>query len=76
MSKKITKPKTKLQEILISRGMSQKELFQLIQDENDGQKVQMYILNEIINGKRRNYNINTAILISNALNIAIDDMLE
>jgi hypothetical protein len=62
----IEKKVTKLYQILAERGMSQKELYELIIKENDGNKVSMYILNEIINGKRTNYHINTAILIANA----------
>lgn len=72
----IEKKVTKLYQILAERGMSQKELYDLIISENDGNKVSMYILNEIINGKRTNYHINTAILISNALDVPIDDIVD
>jgi hypothetical protein len=72
----IEKKVTKLYNILAERGLSQKELYELIIKENDGNKVSMYILNEIINGKRKNYHINTAILISNALDVPIDDIVD
>jgi transcriptional regulator with XRE-family HTH domain len=72
----IEKTVTKLYNILVERGLSQKELYDLIIKENDGNKVSMYILNEIINGKRKNYHINTAILISNALDVPIDDIVD
>lgn len=76
MSDKKSAPKTKLQALLAKRKMSQKELYNLIIEENDGEKVSLYILNEIITGKRRNYTINTAILISNALAVSIDDIVD
>jgi transcriptional regulator with XRE-family HTH domain len=72
----IEKRVTKLYNILAQRGLSQKELYELIIKENGGNKVSMYILNEIINGKRKNYHINTAILISNALDVPIDDIVD
>jgi hypothetical protein len=56
--------------------MSQKDLYELIIKENDGNKVTMYILNEMINGKRKNYHINTAVLIANALDVPIDDIVD
>lgn len=67
---------TKLYSILQERGLTQKNLYDLIIETNDGKKVSAYILNEIINGKRTNYTISTAILISNALNIPIDDIVD
>lgn len=72
----IEKNVTKLYQILATRRMSQKDLYNLIISENDGNKVSMYILNEIVNGKRTNYHINTAILISNALDVPIDDIVD
>jgi transcriptional regulator with XRE-family HTH domain len=67
---------TKLYSILLKRGMTQKDLYNLIIQANNGKSISMYILNEIVNGKRKNYNINTAILISNALNVPIDDIVD
>lgn len=67
---------TKLYKILLDRSMSQKDLHSLIAESNNGKSVSMYILNEIVNGKRKNYTINTAILICNALNVPIDDIVD
>jgi DNA-binding Xre family transcriptional regulator len=67
---------TKLYKILLDRSMTQKDLHNLIMDANDGKSVSMYILNEIVNGKRKNYTISTAILICNALNVPIDDIVD
>jgi DNA-binding Xre family transcriptional regulator len=67
---------TKLYKILLDRSMTQKDLYNLIQEANNGKSVSMYIINEIVNGKRKNYNISTAILICKALNVPIDDIVE
>jgi DNA-binding Xre family transcriptional regulator len=67
---------TKLYKILLERSMTQKDLHNLISESNNGKSISMYILNEIVNGKRKNYNINTAILICNALNVPIDDIVD
>jgi DNA-binding Xre family transcriptional regulator len=56
--------------------MTQKDLYDLIIETNGGKSVSMYILNEIVNGKRKNYTMNTAILICNALNVPIDDIVD
>jgi DNA-binding Xre family transcriptional regulator len=67
---------TKLYKILLERSMTQKDLYNLIKEANDGKSLSMYIINEIVNGKRKNYNISTAILICNALNVPIDDIVD
>ena len=67
---------TKLYKILLDRSMTQKDLYNLIKQTNGGKSISMYILNGIVNGNRKNYNINTAILISNALNVPIDDIVD
>jgi DNA-binding Xre family transcriptional regulator len=67
---------TKLYKILLDRSMTQKDLYNLIMEANNGKSVSMYIINEIVNGKRKNYNMNTAILIFNALNVPIDDIVD
>jgi DNA-binding Xre family transcriptional regulator len=67
---------TKLYSILLERSMTQKDLYDLIIETNGGKSVSMYILNEIVNGKRKNYTMNTAILICNALNVPIDDIVD
>jgi transcriptional regulator with XRE-family HTH domain len=67
---------TKLYKILVSRGMTQRDLEQLIKMTNNGKSVAMYILNEIINGKRTNYNLETLRQIKNALNVSYDDIID
>lgn len=67
---------TKLYKVLIQRGMTQKDLFNLILETNNGESVSMYIINEIINGKRTNYTINTLKPIKKALNVSYDDLID
>jgi len=67
---------TKLYQILHERGLTQKDLYALIVKTNNGKPVAMYILNEIINGKRKNFNTNTASAIITALNVTYNDILE
>jgi DNA-binding Xre family transcriptional regulator len=67
---------TKLFQILSRRGMTQKDLHNLIAQTNNGENVSMYILNEIINGKRKNFNIKTLKLIKNALQVSFDDLID
>jgi len=67
---------TKLYKILSFRAMTQKDLHSLISETNNGETISMYILNEIINGKRKNYNIKTLKLIKNALQVSFDDLID
>jgi transcriptional regulator with XRE-family HTH domain len=67
---------TKLHKILIQRGMTQKDFRNLIQETNDGKAPSIYILNELINGKRSNYNIETLRQIKKALNVSYDELIE
>jgi DNA-binding Xre family transcriptional regulator len=67
---------TKLYKILSNRAMTQKDLHNLIAETNNGENISMYILNEIINGKRKNYNIKTLKLIKNALQVSFDELID
>jgi transcriptional regulator with XRE-family HTH domain len=67
---------TKLHKILIQRGMTQKDFRTLIQQTNNGNAPSIYILNEMINGKRLNYNISTLRQIKKALNVSYDELIE
>jgi DNA-binding Xre family transcriptional regulator len=67
---------TKLYKILSLRAMTQKDLHSLISETNNGETISMYILNEIINGKRKNFNIKTLKLIKNALQVSFDDLID
>ena len=67
---------TKIYKILSFRAMTQKDLHSLISETNNGETISMYILNEIINGKRKNFNIKTLKLIKNALQVSFDDLID
>jgi transcriptional regulator with XRE-family HTH domain len=67
---------TKLHKILIQRGMTQKDFRELIIKTNNGKAPSIYILNELINGKRLNYNVDTIRQIKNALNVSYDELIE
>lgn len=67
---------TKLYKIIAKRGMTQRDLEETIKATNDGKSVSMYILNEIINGKRTNYNLQTLKQIKRALNVSYDDLID
>ena len=67
---------TKLHKILIQRGMTQKDFRELIMKTNNGKAPSIYILNELINGKRLNYNVDTIRQIKNALNVSYDELIE
>lgn len=66
---------TKLQMLLRSRGLTQTDLFHLIQDsqfKNIGQDR----INKLVLGKQKNYTIETAKIISNILGVTIDDIVD
>ena len=67
---------TKLHKILIQRGMTQKDFRELIIKTNNGKAPSIYILNELINGKRLNYNVDTIRQIKKALNVSYDELIE
>lgn len=66
---------TKLQRILRSRGLTQTDLFYIINDsqyKNIGQDR----INKLVLGKQKNYTIETAKTISNVLGVRLDDIVE
>lgn len=67
---------TKLFNILLERGLTQKDFYDLIKQTNNGKSPSLYVLNEIINGKRTNYNINTLRPIKKALNVSYDQLID
>lgn len=67
---------TKLYKILAERGLTQKDLQDLIKKTNEGVSVNAYIINQIVNGKRINYNLNTLRQIKNALDVSYDDLID
>lgn len=72
----ITIKVTKLYKILAERGLTQKDLRDLIKKTNNGVSVKAYIINQIVNGKRTNYNLNTLRQIKTALNVSYDELID
>lgn len=66
---------TKLHKILISRGMTQRELRQLVLDKT-GMDIQLYRISKIVTGQLTNYFTDTAKAIAQALEVSIEDILE
>lgn len=69
------KPKTKLHALLIKREMSQEELRRRIQEQT-GHNIGSDRLSRIVSGQVTNYFTQTARLISNALSVPMEDILE
>lgn len=69
------KPKTKLHAILIQREMSQEELRRIIKEQS-GENIGSDRISRIVNGQLTNYFTHTAKLISKALSVRIEDILE
>jgi transcriptional regulator with XRE-family HTH domain len=67
---------TKLFNILSTRGLTQKDFHELIKQTNNGKSPTLYVLNEMINGKRTNYNINTLRAIKKALKVSYDELID
>ena len=65
---------TKIQKILIERGLTQTDLYELIKD--GGNEIGKDRINRIVNGKLTNFHTNTAKILSNALGVKIDDVVE
>eukprot|EP01052_Picozoa_sp_SAG31_P043804 SAG31_NODE_7421_length_1693_cov_1.616060_1_plen_136_part_00 len=65
---------TKIQKILIERGLTQTDLYELIKD--GGNEIGKDRINRIVNGKLTNFHTNTAKILANALGVKIDDVVE
>ena len=65
---------TKIQKILIERGLTQTDLYELIKD--GGNEIGKDRINRIVNGKLTNFHTNTAKILANALGAKIDDVVE
>lgn len=66
---------TKLQRILRSRGLTQTDLFHIINDsthKNIGQDR----INKLVLGKQKNYTVETAKTIASVLDVKLDDIVE
>jgi len=66
---------TKLAKLLMLRGMTQQELYELIK-ERTGQEIQLYRISTMVNGKLKNYKVSTARLLSTALQVPTDAIIE
>lgn len=67
---------TKLFKIMQARSIGETELQKLIKSTNNGKCVTKYILNGIINGKRKNYNLKTLKMIKVALDVPYEDLID
>ena len=67
--------RTKIELILSQRNLSQTDLQRLIQDKS-GFKIGRDRISKIVTGKIKNYTLETAKMISEALNVKIDDIVE
>lgn len=65
---------TKIQKILIERGLTQTDLYELIKD--GGNEIGKDRINRIVNGKLTNFHTNTAKILASALGVKIDDVVE
>jgi DNA-binding Xre family transcriptional regulator len=66
---------TKLEIILQERGMSQGDLMRLIRDRS-GFKIGRDRISKICTGRLKNYTLETAVMISEALEIPVDEIVE
>ena len=66
---------TKLEIILQERGMSQGDLMRLIR-EKSGFKIGRDRISKICTGRLKNYTLETAVMISEALEIPVDEIVE
>ena len=66
---------TKLELILQERGLSQGDLMRLIRDKS-GFKIGRDRISKICTGRLKNYTLETAVMISEALEIPVDEIVE
>jgi DNA-binding Xre family transcriptional regulator len=66
---------TKLELILQERGMSQGDLMRLIRDKS-GFKIGRDRISKICTGRLKNYTLETAVMISEALEVPVDEIVE
>lgn len=66
---------TKIEKILNERGMLQGDLIRLIQKKS-GFKIGRDRISKICTGKLKNYTVETARLLSEALNVSMDEIVE
>jgi len=66
---------TKLELILQERGLSQGDLMRLIRDKS-GFKIGRDRISKICTGRLKNYTLETAVMISEALQVPVDEIVE
>lgn len=66
---------TKLAKILMLRGMTQQELYELVKNQT-GSEIQLYRISTMVNGKLKNYKVSTARLLASALGVSTDAIIE
>ena len=66
---------TKLELLLQERGMSQGDLMRLIKDKS-GFKIGRDRISKICTGRLKNYTLETAVMISEALEVPVDEIVE
>ena len=66
---------TKLELLLQQRGMSQGDLMRLIRDKS-GFKIGRDRISKICTGRLKNYTLETAVMISEALELPLDEIVE
>lgn len=66
---------TKIEQILIDRGMSQGDLVRLIKAKS-GFKIGRDRISKICTGRVKNYSVETAKMIAEALEVSMDDIVE
>jgi len=69
------KPNSKLQAILFDRGIKIVDLYKKIEEDND-KPVAKYMISQIVNGKRTNYEIITLNKICKALGVSPNEIIE
>ena len=65
---------TKINKILIERGLTQTDLYELIK--SNGNEIGKDRINRIVNGKLTNYHTNTAKVLANALGVSLDEIID
>jgi DNA-binding Xre family transcriptional regulator len=66
---------TKLQRILRTRGLTQTDLFYIIND-SEFKSIGQDRINKLVLGKQKNYTIETAKTISSVLGVKLDEIVE
>jgi DNA-binding Xre family transcriptional regulator len=66
---------TKLAKLLILKGMTQQELYNLVQSKT-GKQIQLYRISTMVNGKLTDYKVSTARTLAKALEVSTDEIIE